>query len=99
MIGLFRLIELSQAKIENLYDAFIAYNDVARLHIAVNDAGCVSGRQPICDLHGMIQCLAGSQSFTADQFIESLSLDILHGDKVNSIRLVDVVNVDNMSDG
>ncbi len=38
IIGLFRLIELSQAKIENLYDAFVAYNNIARLHIAVNDA-------------------------------------------------------------
>ncbi len=28
----------------NLYDSFIAYNDIARFHIAANNASCVSGR-------------------------------------------------------
>ena len=52
--------------------------------------------QGVSDLHGRFQRLIQTQSSAAQELVQSLAFDILHGDIVQPILLIDVVNGDDV---
>jgi len=70
------------------------HHHIARLKVPVDNARRVSFGQSICNLHGVIQSFVQLQTLAADQLIEGLALDVLHGDEIDAIRLVNVVDRD-----
>ena len=60
----------------------------------MHDARRVRLSQGIGDLDCVLQGLVQLQPLAADQLVERSTLDVLHGDEVDAIRLIDVVNGD-----
>ena len=58
--------------------------------------GRVRRGQRIRDLDGVLQRLAQPHPLARDQLVERLALHVLHGDEVDAVRLVDVVDRDDV---
>jgi hypothetical protein len=65
---------------------------VRGLDVAVNDSVRVSGIQTLCNLDSQVQDLVRAKRFAEDALPQRLALQILHGNEVLPLKLVDVVD-------
>ena len=93
---LFRRGKLGQSEIEHFDDSVRADHDVARLDVAMDDARRVGRRQRAGDGDGILQNVGHRQAATGDQLLERLAGHELHHHEVGSIRLVDLVDGDDV---
>jgi hypothetical protein len=71
-------------------------HDVAGLQIAVDNACRVRPAERIGDLDAVLQRVAQLQSLAPDQLAQRLALDVFHSDEISPIRLIDVVDGDDI---
>ena len=85
--------DLRDAEVEQLGLALGRHHDVARLHIAVDDAGLMRAGQPARDLQGDADRLGRRQRATLEALLERLAVAIGHREKHPAVgRFLDVVN-------
>ena len=90
--GLRLLPGLRQAEIEHLNPALISHHDVGWLEVAMDDALLVRCSQGIRQVNGNLEDPLDRQITSGDHPREGLSLDQLHGEKLDPVRLLHRVN-------
>ena len=75
------LSDLRDAEVEQLGLALGRHHDVARLHIAVDDAGLMRAGQPARNLQGDADRLGRRQRATLEALLERLAVAIGHRDE------------------
>jgi hypothetical protein len=85
---------LARPKIEQFYAAVLGDNHVGRLEITMHDSGRVG--EGGGDLNRIFQSVSQGQSTLADQLVERLAGDELHGNEIRAFGRADVVNVDDI---
>ena len=92
--------QLGQAEIQDLHQPLRRDHDVARLQIAMHNAGGMGRGQRVRDLDGVLQGLAHPQPFAPDQLVERFPRHVLHGDVLHRLAIhflgVDVVDGDDV---
>src|SRR5262249_39935794 len=69
---------------------------VGRLEIAMDDSGRVGAGESVGNLNGIVKSVSQGEAIPADQLVERLARDELHGNEVRAVRRADVVDVDDV---
>src|SRR5208282_562757 len=85
-------LRFGQAKIHQLGPA-LGEHDVAGLEIAVNDSLAMGHGERVCDGNADLEDIAHRQGAFAEPICQSLALEKLHDQKINSILRTDVVEL------
>ena len=88
--------QLGQTEIEQFYAAVLGDDDVGRLEIAMDDSGRVGAGEGVGNLNRIFQRVFQGQAALADQLVERLAGDELHGNEIGAVGRADVVNVDDV---
>src|SRR5690606_17795798 len=80
-------------EVEDLHDPVIGDEQVCRLDVAVDDAGCVRLAQALGHLPGDLEALAHVERSTIETALQRLAFVAGHGDEEPAIRsLIDAVD-------
>ena len=85
--------QLGDPEVQDLHQAIPSYDDVGRLDVAVNDAGCVCLAQPLPDLNTQRHGLRLRDRSLLDSLLERLALVAGHDNEAAPVRcLLQAVN-------
>lgn len=88
--------ELGQPEVEHFDQAVFGHHHVAGLQVAMDNAGRMRRRQRVGNLHRTFQRLVELHPPARGHLIERLAGDVLHGYEVDAVRLVNVVDGDDV---
>ena len=86
--------ELGQAEVEDLDTPTFADHDVGGLQVAMDDSLLVGSGQGVGERHGDVEEPTGEETAFGDEEVEGLSLDELHRQEVDAVRLLDREHAD-----
>src|SRR5215813_519927 len=87
---------LGEAEVQEFYLAMLAYNNVLRLNVAMDDFHRVRGVEPSADLSGDIEHRLPGEATFCDQLAERVALDVLHHDVGLVVCFTDLKNRDDV---
>ena len=84
------LCQLRQTKIQNLDSPIFRDENILRLQIAVDDSLLMCRRQPVCDMHSVVESLALRQHASVQHLAQAFAFQKLGNQKRSAVVLADV---------